>query len=63
MLGISAIGAVAFTSFVTFVLDRALDDEANWTLAPVKYLKIWKTNKNPGMVKRKATGLYDHVRR
>ncbi|OAL07083.1 hypothetical protein IQ06DRAFT_288852 [Phaeosphaeriaceae sp. SRC1lsM3a] len=60
---ISAIGAVAFTSFVTFVLDRALDDEANWTLAPVKYLRFWRTDDNPGMVKRKATGLYDHVRR
>ncbi|KAH4110656.1 hypothetical protein HBH46_012810 [Parastagonospora nodorum] len=66
---VSAIGAVAFTSFVTFILDRALDDEANWTLAPVKYLKFWNlklwriAGRHPGPVKRKATGLYDHVRR
>lgn len=60
---ISAIGAVAFTSFVTFILDRALDDEANWTLAPVKYLKFWQNDGKPSVVKRKATGLYDHVRR
>lgn len=43
---ISAIGAVAFTSLVTFVLDRALDDEANWTLAPIKYFKFWKKKRN-----------------
>jgi hypothetical protein len=61
---VSAIGAVAFTSCVTFVLDRALDEEANWTLAPVKYLQFWKHDDGkPSMVKRKATGLYDHVRR
>lgn len=66
---VSAIGAVAFTSFVTFILDRALDDEANWTLAPVKYLKfcnfkLWRAGgKQTGPVKRKATGLYDHLRR
>jgi hypothetical protein len=60
---VSAIGAVAFTSFVTFILDRALDEEANWTLAPVKYLKFWRNDGKPGMVKRKATGLYDHVKR
>jgi hypothetical protein len=60
---VSAIGVVAFTSFVTFVLDRALDEEANWTLRPLKYLKFWNIDGRPGMVKRKATGLYDHVRR
>jgi hypothetical protein len=59
---ISAIGAVAFTSFVTFVLDRALDEEANWTLAPIKYLKFWRGDGEPSVIKRKATGLYDHVR-
>jgi hypothetical protein len=65
---ISALGAVAFTSCVTFILDRALDDEANWTLAPVKYLKfwkvrLWKDDGKPTAVTRKKTGLYDHVRR
>jgi hypothetical protein len=59
---VSAIGAVAFTSFVTFVLDRALDDEANWTLAPVKYFRFWKNDGEPGMVKKKTTGLYNHMR-
>lgn len=60
---VSAIGAVAFTSMVTFILDRALDEEANWTLAPIKYLKFWGSDGKPGPVKRKATGLYDHVKR
>jgi len=60
---VSALGAVAFTSIVTFILDRALDEEANWTWAPIKYLKFWGNEGKPGPVKRKATGLYDHVRR
>jgi hypothetical protein len=60
---VSAIGAVAFTSVVTFVLDRALDDEANWTLAPVKWLKFWNNDGQPSGIKRKKTGLYDLVRK
>jgi hypothetical protein len=60
---VSALGVVAFTSFVTFVLDRALDDEANWTLRPIKYLKFWGNDGNPGVVKQKATNIYAGLRR
>ncbi|CAO2656561.1 Nn.00g053640.m01.CDS01 [Neocucurbitaria sp. VM-36] len=59
---ISAIGAVAITAAVTWILDNALDDEAQWTWRPLKYLKFWeKGNKKPGVVKRKATGFYDQT--
>jgi len=62
---VSALGAVAFTSVVTFILDRALDDEAKWTLAPIRYLKFWgsPSDRKPGPIHRKGTGLYDLVRR
>lgn len=63
---VSALLAVAFTSFVTFVLDRALDDEANWTLSPLRHLKFWGKDteaKKPGMVMRKTTGFYGTKRR
>jgi hypothetical protein len=60
---VSAVGVVAFTSFVTFVLDRALDEEANWTLRPVKYLKFWGNDGKPGVVKQKARNFYDSLRR
>jgi hypothetical protein len=56
---VSAIGAVLFTSFVTFILDRALDEGANWTLAPIKYLKFWGKTQNTQMGKRKTTGFYN----
>jgi hypothetical protein len=62
---VSAIGVVAFTTAITWILDSALDDEAQWTWRPLWYLKFWGKGKpEPGKVKRKATGLYDHhVRR
>ncbi|KAL5114710.1 hypothetical protein ACEQ8H_007379 [Pleosporales sp. CAS-2024a] len=66
---ISATGAVAFTSLVTFILDRALDDEAQWTWAPIKYLKFWKLRRwradaKPTPVQRKANSptAYDAIR-
>ncbi|KAF2035750.1 hypothetical protein EK21DRAFT_53597 [Setomelanomma holmii] len=59
---VAAIAVVAFTSLVTFILDRALDEEANWTLDPIRYLRFWDHKSKPGTMKRKATGLYDHVR-
>jgi hypothetical protein len=55
---VSAIGAVLFTSFVTFILDRALDDEANWKLAPIKSLKFWGKTQNT-QTGRKTTGFYN----
>ncbi|KAJ4372020.1 hypothetical protein N0V83_003793 [Neocucurbitaria cava] len=62
---VSAIGAVAFTAAVTWILDSALDDEAQWTWRPLTYLKFWGgKDKKPKAMKRKATGFYDHnVRR
>ncbi|KAH8733044.1 hypothetical protein GQ44DRAFT_766108 [Phaeosphaeriaceae sp. PMI808] len=54
---VTAIGVVFLTSCVTFVMDRALDDEANWTLAPIRYLKFWGKEQEPGIVKTK-TGLF-----
>ena len=59
---ISALGVVAFTAAVTWVLDSALDDEAQWTLRPLGYLKFWGNSKRkPKIMKRKATGFYDHT--
>lgn len=57
---VSAIGVVAFTACVTWVLDSALDDEAQWTWRPLQYLKFWELGRmKKGTVKRKGTGIYD----
>ena len=56
---ISAIGVVAFTAAVTWVLDSALDDEAQWTWRPLEYLKFWEKNKQePKKIRRQDTGFY-----
>ncbi|CAN9319732.1 unnamed protein product [Alternaria sp. RS040] len=56
---VSAIGVVAFTAAITWVLDSALNDEAQWTWKPIRSLKFWDTEQPmPGKVKRKSTGLY-----
>lgn len=60
---VAAIGVVALTSFITFIMDRALDDEANWTWRPVRWLKFWYKEPETGNIKRKGTGLYDLARR
>jgi hypothetical protein len=45
---VSAIGVVAFTAAITWILDSALDDEAQWTWRPLSYLKFWgKGNPKP----------------
>ncbi|KAH7076719.1 hypothetical protein BKA63DRAFT_288237 [Paraphoma chrysanthemicola] len=60
---VAAIAVVAFTSLVTFVLDRALDEEANWTLRPVRYLKFWKRKRKIDHdLKKRKTGLYANMR-
>ncbi|KAF2109352.1 hypothetical protein BDV96DRAFT_585419 [Lophiotrema nucula] len=38
---VSALLLVLFTFFVTWVLDTALDDAAQWTLRPLRWLKFW----------------------
>jgi Mg2+ and Co2+ transporter CorA len=57
---VSAIGAVWVTSVITFILNRALDDEANWKLARVKWLKFLSGDEKTGPHERKktTTGLY-----
>ncbi|RYO67236.1 hypothetical protein AA0113_g4900 [Alternaria arborescens] len=56
---VSAIGVVAFTAAITWVLDSALNDEAQWTWKPIRSLKFWDNEQPvPGQVKRKSTGLY-----
>ncbi|KAH7357347.1 hypothetical protein BKA66DRAFT_428072 [Pyrenochaeta sp. MPI-SDFR-AT-0127] len=55
---VSALGVVAFTAAVTWILDSVLDDEAQWALKPI-FLKFWdKREKKPRAVKRKQTLLY-----
>lgn len=39
---VSALTVVAFTLAVTWVLDSALDDAAQWTLQPLRWLKFWE---------------------
>ena len=57
---VSAIGVVAFTAAITWILDSALDEEAQWTWRPFWYLKFWGKNKRmPGRMKRKPTGFYN----
>jgi len=58
---VSAIGVVAFTAVITWILDNALNDEAQWTWKPITFLKFWGVNEQqpqPGKVKRKMTNLY-----
>jgi hypothetical protein len=52
---VAAIGVVAFTAVVTWVLDRAINDEAEWTWKPIRYLKFW----GDGTMKEKAIGFYN----
>lgn len=54
---VSAILVVVFTFTVTWVLDSALDDAAQWTLGPLKWFKFWDEER-PQMRKRTKTGLY-----
>ncbi|KAI4957737.1 hypothetical protein J4E86_004876 [Alternaria arbusti] len=58
---VSAIGVVAFTAVITWILDNALNDEAQWTWRPITFLKFWGVEEQqpqPGKVKRKMTNLY-----
>ncbi|KAF2653637.1 hypothetical protein K491DRAFT_694490 [Lophiostoma macrostomum CBS 122681] len=42
---IAALLSVAVTFAATWILNSALDDAAQWTLGPLKYLKFWDTEK------------------
>lgn len=53
---ISAFGLVAVTFAITWVLNRALDDAAQWVLP----FKFW--GNGPGSLKRKTTGFYGKLK-
>lgn len=56
---VCAIGVVMFTTLVTWVLDRALNDAAEWTLDPFKSLPAWWSKKGPPKkLNRATTGFY-----
>jgi hypothetical protein len=56
---VCAIGVVMFTSVVTWVLDRALNDAAEWTLDPFKSIHAWGKKENlPKLPRSKTTPLY-----
>lgn len=56
---VCAIGVVMFTSIVTWILDQALNDAAEWTLESFKSLPRWGKEKNiPRLNRAKTTPLY-----
>lgn len=63
---VTAIGAVILTAIITWSLDNALNDAAQWTLAPLRWMTFFR-NKQPcasirggagTRAKRKDTGFY-----
>lgn len=56
---VCAIGVVIFTSIVTWVLDRALNEEAQWTLDPFKSVHAWgKKGNKPTMNRASGTNIW-----
>ena len=56
---VCAIGVVMFTSVVTWVLDRALNDAAEWTLESFKPLNILgKQDAKPTLTRAKGTSVW-----
>lgn len=53
---VCAIGVVIFTSIVTWVLDRALNEEAQWTLESFKNIQLTGSKDAPKAIKRVKTG-------
>jgi len=62
---VSAFGVVLFTAVITFILDSALDESANWTWKPVKWLRFWELDsfRKDKNIKRRPTGLFDLMKR
>ena len=52
---VCAIGVVMFTSVVTWVLDQALNDAAEWSWESFKILPIWRTDNNRPRLNRAKT--------
>ncbi|UPX11218.1 uncharacterized protein EKO05_0001838 [Ascochyta rabiei] len=55
---VCALGVVMATSVVTWVLDRALNDEAQWTLDPIRFLKFWGLPEEKTKTMKTMTGFY-----
>jgi hypothetical protein len=51
---ITALLCVAVTFAATWILDSALDDAAQWTLGPLKWLKFWGDEKRPRLKRAKT---------
>lgn len=60
---VCAIGVVIFTSVVTWVLDRALNDAAEWSLANFKKWPAWGQNQPQESSPRRKTGLWGPTKR
>jgi hypothetical protein len=60
---VCAIGVVIFTSVVTWVLDRALNDAAEWSLANFKKWPAWGQREPQELLNRRRTGLWGPTRR
>ncbi|PSN59611.1 hypothetical protein BS50DRAFT_227299 [Corynespora cassiicola Philippines] len=52
---VSALGVVAMTVAVTWIMDSALDDAAQWQLGPLRFLKFWDQANRPNGLKRQGT--------
>jgi hypothetical protein len=59
---VCAIGVVIFTSVVTWVLDRALNDAAEWSLANFKKWPAWGQKHPRETLNRTKTGLWGPTR-
>jgi hypothetical protein len=61
---VCALGVVIATSVVTWVLDRALNDEMKWTLAHFKWLRFWvPPDERSNIMEKRMTGFYPKNRR
>ena len=56
---VSALSVVALTLIVTWILDSALNDEAQWTVPFKRFLGSWGQNTMGFTPKRRATGFFD----
>ncbi|KAF1925366.1 uncharacterized protein M421DRAFT_8039 [Didymella exigua CBS 183.55] len=60
---VCALGVVMFTSVVTWVLDRALNDAAEWSLANFKIWFPWGKNDSQTRLNKTKTGIWGPTRR
>lgn len=55
---VSAIGVVLFTAVITWVLDTALDEEAQWTWRPLMFFKFWGKKDTTVYPVKRGTSFY-----